>query len=101
MQKKQSFMMHWHEACGLETSVLKRQVRTALTRGEVLPGGGQGWLRVGAMRLVGGTIMLMLVVAMKQLPVRSLLQVVCQRHLINGPMRAHNSLCMARCLSVS
>lgn len=49
---------------------------------------------MGTMGLVGGTIMLM--VPVQQLPVRPLLQVVCQRHLIDGSVRAHHSLCMAQ-----
>ena len=49
---------------------------------------------MGTMGLMGWTIMLM--VPVQQLPVRPLLHVLCQRHLINGSMGAHHSLCMAQ-----
>lgn len=49
---------------------------------------------MGAMGLMGWTIVL--VVAMQQLPVRPLVQMLCQRYLIDGPMGAHNSLCAAQ-----
>ena len=66
----------------------------ALTRCQVFPGGGQGGVWVGTMGLMRWTIML--VMAMQQLPVRPLFQVVCKRHLIDGPMGTHHSLCAAQ-----
>ena len=69
-----------------------------LTRSEVFPGHGLGWVGVGvrSMGLMGGTIMLM-VMAVQQLPVRTLLQVLCKGDVVHGPVRADSRLCTAAC----
>ena len=67
-----------------------------LTRGEVLPGHGLGWVGVGVgpMGLMGGTIVVV-VMAVQELPVGALLQVLRKGDVVHGPVRAHSSLCTA------
>jgi hypothetical protein len=81
-----------------------RKLREELlrTRREVLPGGGLGQVGVGvgAMGLMRGTMGLIRG-TLQELPVGAILQVVRQRHLINGAMRAHDSLCARRMHTVS
>ena len=55
------------------------------TRCEVFPGSGLRRVGVGPMGLMRGTV--------QELPVGALFQVVRQRHLINGAMRAHDGFC--------
>ena len=56
-----------------------------------------GWgVGVRSMGLMGETIMLM-VMAVQQLPVRTLLQVLRKGDIVHGPVRADSRLCTAAC----